>query len=93
LDHQLELAWLNLKVSGTRHLQAVDTNHRADTLSLKTKEDNLAGLEIADAIVTPIARSILDRQCRIDVELIKSKMHRGRSGEIDDHGLVVLPKK
>lgn len=93
LDRQLELAWLNLKVSGTRHLQAVDINHRVDTLSLKTKRDRVAGLEIADAIVTPIARNILARASRIDVNIIKSKMHKNKLGEIDDHGLVVLPKK
>jgi hypothetical protein len=50
LDRQLDLAWLNLKVSGTHFKQAIEINKNIDSLTLKKKEDNLAGLEIADAI-------------------------------------------
>ncbi len=93
LDRQLDLAWLNLKVSGTRYMQAVTINQKIDHLSIKTKEDRLAGLEIADAIVTPVARNILGRQSRIDVQMLKSKMRKNRLGDVDGYGLVVLPKK
>lgn len=93
LDRQLDLAWLNLKVSGTRFIQAVDINKRIDNLSLKTKEDKLAGLEIADAIVTPIARTVLNRQSRVDFTIIKQKMRKNNVGDIAGYGLVILPKK
>ena len=62
-------------------------------LTLKRKEDNLAGLEIVDAIVTPIARRILNRKSRIDLEIIKQKMRKDHLGEVKGYGLVVLPKK
>lgn len=93
LDRQLDLAWLNLKVSGTHFKQAIQINNNIDSLILKKKEDNLAGLEIADAIVTPIARRILNRKSRVDLEVIKQKMRKNHLGEITGYGLVILPKK
>jgi hypothetical protein len=92
LDRQLDLAWLNLKVSGTHFMQAVDINEKIASLSTKTKEAKLAGLEIADAIVTPIARMILKRTSRIDLDIIKDKMRKNHLGEVTDYGLVILPK-
>lgn len=92
LNHQLEIAWLNVKVSGTRFMQAVDINNRIDSLVLKTKQDKIAGLEIADAIVTPIARRVLRRNSRIDLDIIKSKMRKNHLGEVMGYGLVILPK-
>ena len=92
LDRQLDLAWLNLKVSGTKFVQAVDINQRIDNLILKTKQDRLAGLEIADAIVTPIARRIMKRESRVSLDVIKDKMRKNHLGEVTGYGLVVLPK-
>jgi hypothetical protein len=92
LNHQLEIAWLNVKVSGTHFLQAVDINNRIESLVLKTKEDKIAGLEIADAVVTPIARKVLRRQSRVDISIIKNKMRKNHFGEVLGYGLVLLPK-
>lgn len=93
LDRLLELAWLEVKISGTNLLQAVDIKKHIESLVLKNKKDKIAGLEMADAIVTPIARAILNKRSRVDLEIIKSKMRKNHLGEIDGHGLVVLPKK
>jgi hypothetical protein len=93
LDRQLDLAWLNVKVSGTQYVQATDVNKKISTLMIKTKEDRLAGLEIADAIVTPIARRVLNRQSRIDIDVLKNKMRKDDRGNIMGYGMVVLPKE
>lgn len=93
LNNQLEIAWLNVKISGTRFMQAVDINHRIDSLLLKTKTDKIAGLEIADAIVTPIARYLLGRNSRVNMDTIKAKMRKNHAGHVMGYGLVVLPKK
>jgi hypothetical protein len=61
LDRQLNLAWQNVKTSGTKFMRAIEINRRICSLDLRTKQDNLAGLEIADIIVTPIARHLLNR--------------------------------
>jgi Protein of unknown function (DUF3800) len=92
LNNQLEIAWLSVKISGTRFMQAVDINNRIDSLILKTKQDKIAGLEIADAIVTPIARRVLRRSSKIDLDIIKSKMRKNHLGEVMGYGLVLLPK-
>jgi len=92
LNNQLELAWLNAKISGTHYLQAIDIHNRIENLTIKTKQDKVAGLEIADIIVTPIARKVLGRTSRIDLNIIKAKMRKNYLGEITGYGLVVLPK-
>lgn len=92
LDRQLELAWLNSKISGTQYLKAVDINARIEMLSLKTKQDNIAGLEIADIIITPIARAVLKRTSKININIIKSKMRKNHLGVINGYGFVLLPK-
>lgn len=74
-------------------MQAVDINEKIDSLVIKKKNDGLAGLEIADAIVTPIARRILGRKSRIDVDVIKQKMRKDGFGDVAGYGLVILPKK
>ncbi len=93
LDRQLDLAWLDVKVSGTKYVQAVDVNKHITNLSLKNKQDRIAGLEIADAIVTPIARGILQRKSKIDLEILKEKMRKSPTGQIKGYGLVTLPKE
>ncbi len=93
LNRQLELAWLNLKISGTEHKKATAIDRNISNLNLRSKEDNLAGLEIADIIVTPLARMILSRNSRISLEIIKSKMRKDQNGNISEHGLIVLPRE
>jgi hypothetical protein len=93
LNHQLKLAWSDLKISGTHFKQASEINNKINSLTIKKKDDGFAGLEIADAIVTPIARRILGRKSRIDINVIKQKMRKDHLGRISGYGLVVLPKK
>ena len=92
LDRQLNLAWQNVKTSGTKFMRAIEINRRIYSLDLRTKQDNLAGLEIADIIVTPIARHLLNRTSKIDINIIKNKTRKNKLGEIDGHGLIVLPR-
>jgi hypothetical protein len=48
-DLGLELAWLNLKIQGTRFMQAKQVERRIQSLNLKSKAANVAGLQL----VTP----------------------------------------
>jgi hypothetical protein len=93
LDHQLELAWLNLKVQGTRFLQARAIERRILGLNLRDKTDNIAGLQVADLVVTPVGRYVLGKTIKEDFEIVKSKFRRSRDGKIEGYGLVVLPRK
>lgn len=44
-DHELAIAWLNLKVRGTSFLQAKTIEERISTLNTRGKKENIAGLQ------------------------------------------------
>lgn len=62
LDTQLELAFLNLKVQGTRYLQAAQIQRRIAGLTPRSKSKNIAGLQLADLVATPIGRHVLGKR-------------------------------
>lgn len=93
LDRQLELAWVNLKMLGTRYLQAKDIRHRIGSLACQRKCDNIAGLQLADLVCTPIGRRVLGKPRKPDWEIVESKLRCNWRGEYDGYGLVVLPKR
>lgn len=92
LDHELELAWLNLKIQGTRFMQARQVERRIQSLNLKSKASNSAGLQLADLVVTPIGRKVLGKPVKEDYEIVESRFRRSPGGRIEGYGLVVLPK-
>jgi hypothetical protein len=91
LDRKLRLTWLLLKSSGTRFVKAVQVAERIK-FGLRGKEDNLAGLQVADLVVTPIGRSLLGKSTLINQEMVQSKFRCNRQGEYAGTGLVVIPK-
>jgi len=92
LDNELELAFLNLKVQGTKYIPAVKIKKRIEQLSIKDKKENIAGLQIADIIASPIGRHVLGKKNQIDYKIIERK-YRNKEGQYLGYGLVVLPKK
>jgi len=93
LDNELELAFLNLKIQGTRYIQATEIKKRIQSLLAKRKEENITGLQIADLVASPIGRYVLGKEPKPDFEIIRRKFRQGKSGQIEGYGLVVLPKK
>jgi hypothetical protein len=92
LDHELDIAWLNLKIQGTRYMQAQQIEKRVTSINLRSKSDNIAGLQLADLVVTPIGRYILGKPVREDFKIIQSKFRANKTGEWRGFGVVVLPK-
>ena len=92
LDRQLDIAWLNLKVQGTRYMQARDIAHRVMALNLRGKSENLAGLQLADLVVTPIGRKVMGKPIKEDYRVVEQKFRRSPSGRVEGYGLIVLPK-
>lgn len=93
LDNELELAWLNLKISGTKFLQAIEIKNRITQLVLRDKKQNLAGLQLADLVVSPIGRFLLGKPAKQDWHIIESKFCLAPNGDYMGTGLVVVPKK
>jgi hypothetical protein len=55
------------------------------------KRDNIAGLQLADLVVSPIGRFVLGKPVHEDFRVIEPKFRR-RQGDYRGAGLVVLPK-
>lgn len=93
LDRELDLAWLNLKIQGTRYLQGTVVADRVLGLNLRAKEDNIAGLQLADLVVSPVGRHVLGKPDKEDWRIVEQKFRRRQGGQIEGFGLVVLPKE
>ena len=93
LDHELELAFLNLKIRGTRYLQATQIENRIAALNMRAKSENIAGLQLADLVASPIGRHVLGKKDHEDYRIIEGKFRRDWRGRHAGHGLVILPKE
>lgn len=93
LDRQLQLAWLRLRTHGTHHVHCSQVQRRVSTLVLKSKSDNIAGLQLADLVVSPIGRSVLGKTAHEDFQIVQRKLLRDSEGSPSDAALVILPKK
>lgn len=60
LDNQLDLAWLNLKINGTKNVKGSDIKEKIESLTMVPKSANEAGLQIADLVANPIGRYVLE---------------------------------
>ena len=87
------MAWDALRLGGTAYVRPATINRRVDTLELRTKGPDEIGLQLADLVVSPIARAILGKPTREDFEVIRSKFRRSPDGHIEGAGLVILPKE
>jgi len=92
LDNELELAFLNLKIQGTRYVQASQIGQKIAGMALRSKKDNIAGLQLADLVATPIGRHLLGKNDLQDYKIIASKYRKNSRGEYVGSGLIVLPK-
>ncbi len=99
LNNALELAFLDLKIRGTRYLSASKVTNRIHNFAIRKKSENLAGLQIADVVATPIARHVLGKvtypkyaQEGDFFSVLRQKFRCDRRGNYEGMGLAVLPK-
>lgn len=94
LDNQLDLAWLNIKISGTELFTGAVIKEKIENLYLQPRSTNEAGLQIADLIASPVGRKILGIKSKpgheVDYSIIEKKFRKKK--EDDNPGLVILPK-
>ena len=91
LDRGLELAWSNLNIQGTRRIQGRAVRERLADLRLLDKKDNVAGLQLADLVVSPIGRYVLGKPTKEDWGIVRRKLRRSPRSHVENYGLVVLP--
>ena len=91
MDRELGLAWEALCVEGTAHLRPETIKEKIVDLRIRDKKENLAGLQLADLVVSPIGRHVIGKPDRDDWRSLEPKLIRGRYGQAEGSGLVVLP--
>jgi hypothetical protein len=92
LDNELDLAYLNLKISGTRYLTPKEITTNIQQFAIKKKEENVAGLQLVDSLVTPIGRKYLNlKNFYLEYDNIKRKFRKKRCGKYKGYGLMILP--
>jgi len=99
LNNALELAFLDLKISGTNYVSAAKVQKRIHNFAIRDKRENITGLQLADICATPIARHAIGRATypsycsdRDFYRTVERKFRRDWRGNIDGIGLVILPK-
>lgn len=79
-DRKLEIALLEMKVTGTRFYHGREVADKIRDFRLTGKQENLSGSQLADLLVTPIGRHLLSKVPRpdheISYEIVKKKIQR-----------------
>jgi hypothetical protein len=90
IDEALDAQWKKFRESGTNYVRKDAVDKRIIDLSLKNKKLNIAGLQLADLVVSPIGRHVIGKKPQPDWEIVESKFRRGWKG-YKGYGLVILP--
>lgn len=93
LDFQLNVAWEKLRggVTGTGFASSRMIDDRICELVMKEKKLNIAGLQLADLVISPITRKAMGRTVGKDWDIVESKLRRSAGGRIPGYGLITLP--
>ncbi len=90
LDAGLEREWGRIRKEGIEDRRALTIRRRISRIELHNKGDRIAGLELADLVVSPIGRHILGKVDHEDWRIISSKLHPDPNGLDGRWGLINL---
>ena len=90
LDQELQRHWLDLQISGNRYVKGDVIRSRIQALDLRGKKENIAGLQLADLVVSPVGRRAMGKPDKSDWNIVEQKLRRSRGGRIGDYGLIEL---
>jgi len=93
LDNAFAVAWDALRMGGTAYVRPTTINRRIVGLEMRAKSPDEIGLQLADLVVSPIARVVLGKRTHEDYRIIESKFRRSPAGCVEGAGLVILPKE
>ena len=91
LDREAEDTWRILRTRGSRYAEADVIQESIQSLELRDKKENIAGLQLADLVVSPIGRHILGKPDRDDWRIVSQKFRRGPDGRTENYGLFIFP--
>ena len=95
LDRDFMFAWNDLKARGTAYVKPGAITHRISSCVLEHKSQNMAGLQLADLVVSPIGRHLIKKTNTGILDFyptIYEKLIKGVNGDALGHGLVMIPR-
>ena len=93
LDQEALDTWTILRTRGSLYVEADVISNSIQNLELSDKKDNIAGLQLADLVVTPIGRHIMGKPDNVDWQIVERKFRRRANGDSKNCGLVTFPKQ
>ena len=97
LDREFLSTYNALRTRGTgpkgRYIRPADIQTRITSVNLRKKRDNIAGLQLADFVLSPIGRHLLGKHDHQGWSIVEQKFRRDpESGDYRGWGLVELPR-
>lgn len=90
-DDQLYEAFRYFMDNRTAYVAGDRLRRRIKDLEFRAKSANLAGLQVADLVVTPIARYVMGKKTYEDLKIIRRKFYCSLTGTYHGWGLKILP--
>lgn len=91
LDRSLMSSWQSHIAGGTVNLSSNEIKRRLKGLDLKSKAENIAGLQLADLVVSPIGRHVIGKVDKEDWRIIEGKLLNAVDGVDGSVGLIRVP--
>ena len=91
LDREVEDTWRILRTRGSRYAEADVIQESIQSLELRDKKENIAGLQLADLVLSPIGRHILGKPDKDDWQIVEEKFRHSPDGRTDNYGLFIFP--
>lgn len=61
-------------------------------MNIRAKKHNDVGLQLADLVISPIARKAIGKRTNLDYKIVESKLRRSIDNVIEGYGIIDLPK-
>lgn len=91
-DEQLLAQYNTILDLGTYYVKSRRLKEKITNFEFFWKKENIVGLQLADLVAYPIARSIIfPRRPYPTYEIIKNKIYCGKNGKIDGYGIKIFP--
>ena len=91
LNRAVETEWQNLKAADADASPSAKIADRIIALNLRRKQDNIAGLQLADLVLSPIGRRLTGKPAYDDWRIVAAKILGSSPGSTGNSGLIILP--
>jgi oligoribonuclease NrnB/cAMP/cGMP phosphodiesterase (DHH superfamily) len=92
LDNLLDAEYKKIYAMGTDYCRPKEIKEKITNFTIKEREENIIGLQLADLIISPIGRFVLKKRIHEDFKIIEKKFLIGNFSESYlGYGLKIFP--